>query len=51
MVFLDVRREDTGSSRVVMGTSGNLSCFLREVSPPFNLRGAPRDSSPVASGE
>ena len=28
-----------GSSRVAMGTSGNLSCCLRKVSSPFKLWG------------
>ena len=31
MVFLELEQEDLGSSLVATGTSGNLSCFLREV--------------------
>ena len=42
MVFLELRREDLGSSRVPTRTSGNLSCSLRDVRPPFKLQGPPR---------
>ena len=39
MVYLELWREAWGSSLVVMATSGNLSCCLREVSSPFELQG------------
>ena len=42
VVFLELRREDLGSSRVPTRTSGNLSCSLRDVRPPFKLQGPPR---------
>ena len=38
MLFLKLRPEALGSSRVVMGTSGNLSSCLRLVKAPFAVR-------------
>lgn len=35
--FSKLRQEAWASSRVPTGTSGNLSCFLREVRSPFEL--------------
>ena len=49
--FFELLQEALGSSRVAMGTSGTLSCFVGEVRSAFKLRGAPRDSSVVAAGE
>ena len=49
--FFELLQEALGSSRVAMGTSGNLSCFLGEVRSAFKLQGAPRDSSLVTAGE
>ena len=37
-----------GSSLVVTGTAGNLSYCLRDVRPPFKLRGTLRDYSRVS---
>ena len=51
MVFLELRQEACGSSRVVMGTSGNLSCCLREVKSPFELPGGAWDCSRVTAGD
>ena len=39
------------SSPVATGIFGNLLSCLREVRPPFKLRGSPRDSSPDGAGE
>ena len=41
VVFLQLGREALGSSRVPMRTSGNRSCSLRDIRPPFKLRGPP----------
>ena len=49
MVFLELRREAKGSSRVVTGTSWTRSCCLRKVRSLFELRGQHRDSSRVAA--
>ena len=49
--FFELLQEALGSSRVAMGTSGNLSCFLGEVRSAFELQGAPQDSSLVTAGE
>ena len=43
--------ESLGSSQIATVTSGNLSCCLREFSPPFKLRRALQDSPPVAARE
>lgn len=51
MVFLAMQQEDLFSSRVVMGMSGNLSCCLWEVRPPFLLHGELQDSSQVTARE
>ena len=37
LVFLELRLETWGSSRVTMGTSGTHSCCPRKVKFPFNL--------------
>ena len=42
VVFLELWREALGPSRVPTRTSGNLSCSLRDVRPPFKLQGPPR---------
>ena len=39
MVFLELRLEAWGSSRVPTGISGNHSYCLREFKPPFDLQG------------
>ena len=49
--FLKVRLEGWGSSWVATGTSGSLSCCLREFKSPLELWGVARDSSPVTAGE
>ena len=36
--FLQLQQEALGSSQVVMWTSGNLSCCLREVESPYELQ-------------
>ena len=51
MVFLQLLQEALAFSQIATGTSGSLSCCLREVRPPFKLGGAPQDSSRVAVGE
>ena len=47
--MFELWQEGLGSSQVVTGTSGNLSCCLREVKPPFKFLGAPWDSSRAAA--
>ena len=49
MVFLEMQQEALGSSRVVTGTSGNLSCCLREVKS-FKLRAALRIPNNLLQG-
>ena len=49
LIFLELQRELWGSSRVMTGTSGTLSCGLRKVQSPYEFRGASRDSSPVGA--
>ena len=51
MVFLELQREALSSSRVEMGTAGNLLCCLREVKPPFELRVGVWDCSHVTAEE
>ena len=51
MLFLELRQEVLDSSRVGTGNSGNLSCCLIEVRPPFELREAHQDFSRVAAGD
>ena len=34
---LELRQETRGSPRVATGTSGNLSCYLKGVRPPFKM--------------
>ena len=41
MVSLELRQDALSSFRDVTETSGNLSCCLREVRPPFKLHGPP----------
>ena len=48
-VFLELWKDTWGSSRLTMGTSGTLSCCLREFQSPCEVRGASQDSSPVAA--
>ena len=50
-VFLVLQLEILGSSLVVTGTSGNLSCCFREVCPPFTLCWESRDSFRVTAGK
>ena len=50
MVFLKLWREDVGSSQVAMVTTWNFSCCLREVRPPFELRGAHQGSGRSLQG-
>jgi len=45
VVFLELRRESWGSSRVATGTAGTRSCCTREIRSPIVLEGEPRDSS------
>ena len=47
--FSQVAAGNLGSSRVTTGTTGTLSCDLRNVQSPCELQGASRDSSPVAA--
>ena len=49
--FFELWREALGPSRVVMGTSGNLFCYLKEVRPPYKLCGVPQDFSRFAAGK
>ena len=51
LVFLKLRREAWDSSAATLGNSGSLSCCLREVKSPFELRGGARDHSGVSAGE
>ena len=46
-----LHNETRGSYQVVMGTSGNIVYFLREVRPSFELRGTHQISSCVTAGE
>ena len=50
LVFLELRQQTWGSSRVTMVTSGTRSWGLRKVQSPCELPGASRDSSAVAAG-
>ena len=50
MVFLELRPKVKGSSRVVTGNTGNLSCCLREVKSPFDFQGGMLDCSRVTAG-
>ena len=47
---LELRQETLSSSQVVTGTSGNLSCCLREAKSPFELQEGVWDCSRVTSG-
>ena len=49
--MLELRQEAWDSSPVTTGYSGSLSCCLREVKSPFELRGGARDCSGVTAGE
>ena len=51
MIFLKSRQEAWGYSRVVSGTSGNISCCLRKVKSPFKLQGGTWDCSQITAGE
>ena len=51
VVFLELQREVSGFSRVMMGNSGSLSCCPREVQSPFELQGGERDCSRVTAWE
>ena len=51
MVYLKLWQEAWCSSKVERKTSGNLSCCLRGVRPPFDLQGEPWDSSQVTAEE
>ena len=51
MVFHELQQEALAFSQIATGTSGSLLCCLREVRTPFELQGAPRDSSLVTAGE
>ena len=51
MVFLKLHLEASGASPIVAGTSGSLSCCLRKVKSPFELRGGTRDCYQVTTGE
>ena len=45
LCFFVLHHEALGFSRVSRGTSGNLSCCLREIRPPFKFQEKPRNSS------
>lgn len=52
MVFLELRQDDVGSSRVgTEGNKGTSHVALREVRPPLSLTGAPWDSFRVTAVE
>ena len=50
LVFLELRLETWGSSRVTTGTSGTRLCCLRKVKTQCKLRRASQDSSIVTAG-
>ena len=43
MDFIELRLEAHCSSRVAAGTSGYLTCCLREVKSSFEVRGGEQD--------
>ena len=51
LVFFKLLQEAWDSSAATLGNSGSLSCCLREVKSPFELRGGARDRSGVLTGE
>ena len=51
MVCLQLQREAWGSSAGTTGSSGSLSCCLREVTSPFELLGRAQECSGVTAGE
>ena len=51
MVCLQLQREAWGSSAGTTGSSGSLSCCLREVNSPFELLGRAQECSGVMAGE
>ena len=51
MVCLELWREAWGFSSVTMGNSESLSCCLREVKSPFELRRGAQECSGVMAGE
>ena len=51
MVCLELWREAWGSLKGNTGSSGSLSCCLREVKSPIELRGRAHGYSGVTSGE
>ena len=51
MVCLELRLEAWDSSSGTTGTSGSLSCCLRKVKSPFELRGRARECSGVMARE
>ena len=51
MLLFELRQEVWDSSLVTTGYSGSLSCCLREVKSPFELRGGARNCSGVTAGE
>ena len=49
--FLEMRREAWDSFSGTPGNSGSLSCCLKEVKSPFELRGGVQDRSGISAGE
>ena len=49
LIFLELRQETWGSSRVTTGSSGTRSCCLRQVKSPCELRRTSWDCSPVCT--
>ena len=49
--FLELQQEAWGSSWLVVGTSGNLSCCFREISAPSELWGEVLEWSRVTAGK